>query len=125
MGGVSSGKDAYEKIVAGASLVQLYSALSFEGPPVVRRVKKELADILRYTDLCNTVSTQAYSGQQPWDQSECTECRMLHNTCDKWLVKITKQYTLCLFCSLCGGLTKTGVSYSFLFCQISRPFKGS
>ena len=48
VGGVSSGKDAYEKIAAGASLVQLYSALSFEGPPVVRRVKKELADILRY-----------------------------------------------------------------------------
>ena len=48
MGGVSSGKDAYEKIAAGASLVQLYSALSFEGPPVVRRIKKELADILRY-----------------------------------------------------------------------------
>ena len=48
VGGVSSGKDAYEKIAAGASLVQLYSALSFEGPPVVRRVKNELADILRY-----------------------------------------------------------------------------
>ena len=38
----------YEKIAAGASLVELYSALSFEGPPVVRKVKKELADILRY-----------------------------------------------------------------------------
>ena len=48
VGGVSSGKDAYEKIAAGASLVQLYSALSFEGPPVVKRVKNELADILRY-----------------------------------------------------------------------------
>ena len=48
VGGVSSGRDVYEKIAAGASLVQLYSALSFEGPSVVRKVKKELADILRY-----------------------------------------------------------------------------
>lgn len=48
VGGVSSGRDVYEKIAAGASLVQLYSALSFEGPPVVRKVKEELADILRY-----------------------------------------------------------------------------
>ena len=48
VGGVSSGRDVYEKIAAGASLVQLYSALSFEGPPVVRKVKKELANILRY-----------------------------------------------------------------------------
>ena len=46
VGGVASGKDAYEKIAAGASLVQLYTALSYEGPPLVRRVKTELAAIL-------------------------------------------------------------------------------
>ena len=46
LGGVSSGADAYEKIAAGASLVQLYTSLSYEGPPIVRRVKMELADIL-------------------------------------------------------------------------------
>src|SRR5262249_42238734 len=42
-GGVASGADAYEKIRAGASLVQLYTALVYEGPPVVRRIKDELA----------------------------------------------------------------------------------
>lgn len=47
VGGVSTGKDAYEKIIAGASLVQLYTSLSYEGPPVVRKIKKELADTLR------------------------------------------------------------------------------
>ena len=47
VGGVFSGRDAYEKIAAGASLVQLYSALSYEGPPLVWRIKRELADILR------------------------------------------------------------------------------
>jgi len=45
-GGVSSGADAYAKIRAGASLVQLYSALVYEGPPLVRRIKDELAALL-------------------------------------------------------------------------------
>ena len=48
VGGVFTGKDAYEKIVAGASLVQIYTSLSYEGPPVIRKIKNELADILRY-----------------------------------------------------------------------------
>ena len=45
-GGVHSGAAAYAKIRAGASLVQLYSALVFEGPPLVRRIKDELAALL-------------------------------------------------------------------------------
>ncbi|HEY6979861.1 quinone-dependent dihydroorotate dehydrogenase [Reyranella sp.] len=45
-GGVGSGADAYAKIRAGATLVQLYSALVFEGPPLVRRIKDELAALL-------------------------------------------------------------------------------
>jgi len=46
-GGVGSGADAYAKIRAGASAVQLYSALVFEGPGLVRRIKRELAQRLR------------------------------------------------------------------------------
>jgi dihydroorotate dehydrogenase len=45
-GGVGSGADAYAKIRAGASLVQLYSMLVYEGPPLVRRIKDELAGLL-------------------------------------------------------------------------------
>lgn len=46
-GGVSSGEDAYRKIRAGASLVQLYTALAFQGPVVVPKVKAELAACLQ------------------------------------------------------------------------------
>jgi dihydroorotate dehydrogenase len=46
-GGVASGADAYAKIRAGASAVQLYSALVFEGPGLVARIKRELAACLR------------------------------------------------------------------------------
>ncbi len=45
-GGVGSGADAYAKIRAGACLVQLYSALVFHGPGLVRRIKNELAALL-------------------------------------------------------------------------------
>lgn len=47
VGGVSSGQDALEKIRAGASLVQLYTALTYRGPPVVGRVKRELEALLK------------------------------------------------------------------------------
>jgi dihydroorotate dehydrogenase len=45
-GGVGSGADAYAKIRAGASLVQLYSAMVYGGPPLIRRIKDELAGLL-------------------------------------------------------------------------------
>ncbi|MBT5240963.1 MAG: quinone-dependent dihydroorotate dehydrogenase [Rhodospirillaceae bacterium] len=47
VGGVSSAADAYEKIKAGASLIQLYSALIFEGPALVGKIKTDLAQMLR------------------------------------------------------------------------------
>ena len=46
-GGVASGADAYAKIRAGASLVQVYSSLVFHGPELIGRVKRELAQRLR------------------------------------------------------------------------------
>jgi len=45
-GGVSSGSQAYAKIRAGASLVQLYTALVFEGPGLAGRINRELAALL-------------------------------------------------------------------------------
>jgi dihydroorotate dehydrogenase len=47
VGGVASGRDAYEMIRRGASLVQLYSALVFEGPSLVNRINAELASLVR------------------------------------------------------------------------------
>jgi len=41
-GGIASGTDAYAKIRAGASLVQLYTALAYEGPGLVARIKRDL-----------------------------------------------------------------------------------
>ena len=47
VGGIASGADAYDKIRAGAAAVQLYSALVFEGPSLVGRIRRELAARLK------------------------------------------------------------------------------
>lgn len=46
-GGIACAEDAYARIRAGASLVQLYSALVYEGPGLPRRINKGLAALLR------------------------------------------------------------------------------
>ena len=46
VGGICSGEDAYAKIRAGASLVQLYSALAYDGPALVTRIKRDMAACL-------------------------------------------------------------------------------
>lgn len=50
-GGVSSAEDAYEKIRAGASLIQLYTGLVYNGVGLVRRMK---------TDLCKLVGRDGF-----------------------------------------------------------------
>ena len=47
VGGVNSGKSAYEKIIAGASLLQLYTGFVYKGPSLARNIKKELIQILK------------------------------------------------------------------------------
>lgn len=46
-GGVGSAEQAYEKIKLGASLVQLLTAMVYEGPGIVKRINRELARLLR------------------------------------------------------------------------------
>jgi dihydroorotate dehydrogenase len=52
-GGVGSGADAYEKLRAGADLVQLYAAFAYEGPALIPRMKRELAALLRRDGVRN------------------------------------------------------------------------
>uniref|UniRef100_H2ZBR5 Dihydroorotate dehydrogenase (quinone), mitochondrial n=1 Tax=Ciona savignyi TaxID=51511 RepID=H2ZBR5_CIOSA len=53
VGGIWNGKDAYEKIRAGASLVQIYTSLIYEGPPVVNKIKRELNELLEINGFSN------------------------------------------------------------------------
>ena len=53
VGGIGSGLDAYVKIRAGASLVQLYSALVYEGTALVGRINRDLIDLLSRDGFTN------------------------------------------------------------------------
>lgn len=63
VGGISSGRDAYEKIRAGASLFQLYTAFVYQGPVLIKRIKGELTTLLR-EDGFNKVES-AVGADQP------------------------------------------------------------
>jgi dihydroorotate dehydrogenase len=53
VGGVDSGNSAFEKIAAGADLIQLYTGLVYKGPGIVKEIKKELISILRNKKIKN------------------------------------------------------------------------
>ena len=53
VGGVNSGKSAYEKIIAGATLLQLYTSFVYRGPSAAKKIKKELIQILKSEGVKN------------------------------------------------------------------------
>ena len=53
VGGVNSGKSAYDKIVAGASLLQLYTGFVYRGPFTAKNIKKELIQIFKAEGIKN------------------------------------------------------------------------
>lgn len=61
VGGVASAAEAYAKIRAGASAVQLYTALAYEGPGLVARLKRDLSALLA-SDGFATVSEAVGTG---------------------------------------------------------------
>ncbi len=53
VGGVDSGESAFEKIAAGADLVQLYTGMVYKGPGIIKEIKKELISILKKEKMKN------------------------------------------------------------------------
>tara|TARA_Y100000590_G_scaffold139438_1_gene159689 strand:- start:4630 stop:5676 length:1047 start_codon:yes stop_codon:yes gene_type:complete len=53
VGGVNSGKSAYEKIISGASLLQLYTSFVYRGPSAAKDIKRELIQILKAEGIKN------------------------------------------------------------------------
>lgn len=56
-GGIASGSDAVEFARAGASAVQIYTAMGYEGPGIVTRVKREVGEILNGKDWQSIVGS--------------------------------------------------------------------
>ena len=53
VGGVDSGESAFEKITAGANLVQLYTGLIYKGPGIVKNIKTDMIKILKSENINN------------------------------------------------------------------------
>ena len=61
VGGIASAEDAWARIRAGASLVQLYSALVYEGPMLARRIAKGLERLMQrdgFTTIADAVGSE-------------------------------------------------------------------
>jgi dihydroorotate dehydrogenase len=52
-GGINSGQDAYEKLRAGADLLQIYTAFVYEGPLVIRKILLELKSLMARDGVTN------------------------------------------------------------------------
>jgi dihydroorotate dehydrogenase len=58
VGGISNAKDAYRRIKAGASLIQILSGLIFKGPSICKNINKELISLLKadgYTNISQAI----------------------------------------------------------------------
>lgn len=62
-GGVFSPEDAYEKILAGADLVEVYTGFIYEGPGLVRRANRRLAKLLARGGFAHIADARGYSAQ--------------------------------------------------------------
>ena len=66
VGGIRDGESAYRKIRAGASLLQVYTALIYQGPGVIQRIKQELVDRLKadgFNRIVDAVGADITSGE--------------------------------------------------------------
>ncbi len=53
VGGVDSGKSAFEKITSGATAIQLYTGMVYKGPGIIKDIKQELIEILKKEKIKN------------------------------------------------------------------------
>lgn len=62
VGGIFTAEDAYEKVKAGASLLQIYTGLIYEGPGLVKNIKKGLVELLKrdgFKNIAEAVGVEA------------------------------------------------------------------
>jgi dihydroorotate dehydrogenase len=65
VGGTGNAAQAYAKIRAGASLVQLYTALVYEGPSLVARIARELVELLRRDGFASIAAAVGADARSP------------------------------------------------------------
>jgi len=64
VGGIYTGEDAYEKIRAGASLVQVYTGMIYQGPGIPKQINKKLLQLIKrdgFSHISEAVGVDARS----------------------------------------------------------------
>jgi dihydroorotate dehydrogenase len=72
VGGIDSGEAAFAKIEAGASLIQLYTGLVFEGPGLIARIKQTLMDAMA-RENCETLKPLVGRRASDWAEAKLPE----------------------------------------------------
>jgi dihydroorotate dehydrogenase len=72
VGGIETGRDAWERICAGASLVQIYTGFIYGGPLIARRMNR---DLLRRVRLRGASSIQDAIGRRDWSDAAPVELK--------------------------------------------------
>lgn len=95
VGGIANAADAYEKICAGASLVQIYTAVAFQGPMLVSEIKHELAQLLK-DDGFSAVRQAVGSRSAAWMDAPYTPSavRAAHHPRNAGMISLTKPRSL-------------------------------
>ena len=61
VGGIATAQDAWARIRAGASLVQLYSAMTYAGPGIARSITRELENLMQqhgFSDIAEAIGSE-------------------------------------------------------------------
>ena len=61
-GGIDNGKEAYERIKMGASLVEIYTSFIFKGPSVIKNINSKIAELLEkdgFTNITQAIGVNA------------------------------------------------------------------
>ena len=127
VGGISSGLDAAEHIMAGASAVQICTAALLKGPQTYERIDKELTSFMKTNDYETIDDFRGISlnqndlGKVPRITERCTGCRICEKCCPTQAITIGKidrvfKGTItkekCTRCGLCMSVCPVGAILS-------------
>ena len=127
VGGISSGLDAAEHIMAGASAVQICTAALLKGPQTYERIDKELISFMKTNDYETIDDFRGISlnqndlGKVPRITERCTGCRICEKCCPTQAITIGKidrafKGTItkekCTRCGLCMSVCPVGAILS-------------
>ena len=73
IGGIESGETALQKIEAGATLIQLYTALVYEGPGLIERIKDHLIEAVEKTPTAASIQDLTGRTANDWADRELAE----------------------------------------------------